>query len=614
MKKILKTVLVVVIVFAIAASVVSGIVLKIQNKPDYTFMIITDTHVFLEEQIGDINSEAYKEYDTDKMGKMVHLSECIYKSALDVIIKEKPDALLVSGDLADIRARDQHLLIASQLKRVQDAGIEVYVIPGNHDTGSGYSRTFATGVETSIPGTNLEEFIEIYEDFGYNQALVRDEETGSYVVNLNEDYALVAIDAYYSNDSDDASRRLIDWVSTETQKCVQNGRVPLGMIHFPILDHYGEFVSQIEIDDVKVRLAEEYRDAMIDAGMNYVFTGHVHCNDISSYSNENGTLYDIETAALANYPCPIKTVGCFKDKMEITTEFLDYINPDYIPPYISSAERQKILTDFQKYASDYLSVDFGDAFFNDMLPGMLPSILKMFGLDKTDSDVIELKEDIIQLLYDFAHMPIYKRDEAAGQPSLQWICENYGITIPDSDYAHIMDLVLAGCFAANYKGDENITIDSTEGVLFRYGLYSVFYTLADFDIFAKIHELNPDVAEIDLMPAMQDLFTKGELDIVDNDFIAGIISSLEIVRENDMLSMLIGMSSQSAVDLLEMLEIEIMELTPLEYISAEKGALLFGKMLDELVFGTVGKGALFDDDPPDNNIIFDIPTASWYVK
>ena len=116
------------------------------------------------------------------------------------------------------------------------------------------------------------------------------------------------------------------------------------------------------------------------------------------------------------------------------------------------------------------------------------------------------------------------------------------------------------------------------------------------------------------MPAMQDLFTKGELDIVENDFIAGIISSLEMVRENAMLAMLIGMSSQGAVDLLDRFELELMGLTPLDYISAEKGALLLGKLMDELVFGSVGQGALVDDNPPDNNIIFDIPTASWYVK
>lgn len=608
--KVLQTTVVVLIAAAILASVFVGVVVKIK-EPDFTFMVISDVHMFLEKHVGNRN-EAYLAYETEKAGKLLHLSECIFRSTVDYILQKKPNALLITGDISDTHSLEDYYVIAAELKRLKDAGIDVYVVPGNHDTAASPSLTFEGGSRAPSQGATLADFVSIYADFGYNQAIAKDTNSGSYVVDLNENYRLIAIDADGSQDSDEKTRELLAWVVEQTKKSVQDGKTPLGMIHFPILGHFGSFLDGLELGNTNVRLKQEFREGLVAAGMNYIFTGHMHANDISSFTNENGTLYDIETSALPNYPSPIRVVSCTEDTMELKTEYLTQINPDYLPSYLTGAEREWILSDYQGYLRNFLSGDFMGFLLDYMLPDMISAVIDIVGLAQTNPAVPQLEQDILQLLREFVFLPLYAKDEKSGGTSLQTICSGYGVTIPQSNYKDIADLMMAGFDGAYIRGDENNTKDSTEGILFRYSLYTAFYALADFDLFGRLSAIDDNIADIDLMPAMANLFAKGELDVVDNELIAGIIASLPFVRDNDFLSMLMGLSSQDAINTISFFkDLELMGLTPLQYISAENGTLLIGDLLDELLFGHVGRGIIIDENPPDNSIVFDIKTTTW---
>ncbi len=607
---------IILLALSVIASVIAAAVVSKKEKPDLTIMVITDIHVFSEAQVGDYQSEAYQSFDAARNGKMVHLSECIFKSAVDKILQNKPDVLFVAGDMSDIHSIETHYLVADQFRKLESAGIRVYVVPGNHDTANDNSVAFTSGTETEIPGTKSADMKAIYGEFGYNDAKVKDSRTMSYVADLNSRYSLISIDAYDSNRSDDSTRRLIHWTAEQSDALVAQGRVPLGLIHFPILGHYGNFVDNLSmLQSRTVHLADEYRDAMIASGMHYVFTGHLHSNDISVYENEYGTLYDIETAALANTPSTIRTIACYGDKLVISTENLDKINPDYIPSYIPAEERAKILSDYQAFAREYFCIDMAGFFFEGMFPDSILNVLNMFGLEKTDAGTFSLRDRIMVLLHDYAYLPIYISDEKDGSSSLQRICAQYGITLPASGYKNIFDLLLNGVAGANFRGDENITKDSKEGILARYSIYAAFYFLADSEIFRALHALNPDIEEIDLMPAMPDLFTKGELDLVRNNLIAGIAESSDLIRNHELLSGLIGLTSQEWLDAITVFaELEIFGLKPLKYLSAENGTLLLGSLLDNILFSKVGKGILTDDNPPDNNIVLDTIGGTWYVQ
>ncbi len=75
-----------------------------------------------------------------------------------------PDILLVTGDLSSEGELASHQGFASQMKRLEDAGIAVFVIPGNHDLYNYSAMSFQD--DTKVSGTDLyttlDQFREIY--------------------------------------------------------------------------------------------------------------------------------------------------------------------------------------------------------------------------------------------------------------------------------------------------------------------------------------------------------------------------------------------------------------------------------------------------------------------
>lgn len=71
-----------------------------------------------------------------------------YEKAVDEIIKEKVDMVLVAGDMFHSPRPKNHTIIIAQngLRRLAAAGIKIYIIAGNHD---------ATDVRAEIPSSQL---------------------------------------------------------------------------------------------------------------------------------------------------------------------------------------------------------------------------------------------------------------------------------------------------------------------------------------------------------------------------------------------------------------------------------------------------------------------------
>ena len=69
-------------------------------------------------------------------GKAMAYSDALIEAFVAQVIAEKPDALILSGDLTFNGARESHEALSLRLARVRDAGIPVFVLPGNHDLNS----------------------------------------------------------------------------------------------------------------------------------------------------------------------------------------------------------------------------------------------------------------------------------------------------------------------------------------------------------------------------------------------------------------------------------------------------------------------------------------------
>ena len=172
--------------------------------------VISDTHYYPLNYVSDC-----EDYNTYVGGdpKMLAESGSIIDSALDMIEKDRPDLVLVSGDLTKDGERLGHQNMAKKLQKIEDdTDAEVFVINGNHDIYNYQdSCTFENGKKEQATTTTPADFKEIYGAFGYNgehsaqyYTPPEGKQAGglSYSVTVG-DYVIIGIDSgRYSPDAD----------------------------------------------------------------------------------------------------------------------------------------------------------------------------------------------------------------------------------------------------------------------------------------------------------------------------------------------------------------------------------------------------------------------------
>ena len=145
-----------------AASAMSG---------EYVIMTATDLH-FLAPELTDHGSYFWKVMDNSD-GRVTEYCEEITDAFLAQVIRQAPDALVLTGDISFNGARASHISLAAKLADVEAAGIPVFVLPGNHDVYRGTAAAFFGDGYELMPGVSGEEFAEIYGEFGFDEALSR---------------------------------------------------------------------------------------------------------------------------------------------------------------------------------------------------------------------------------------------------------------------------------------------------------------------------------------------------------------------------------------------------------------------------------------------------------
>jgi len=131
-----------------------------------------------------------------KEGKMFAESGAILESALHGIQNEAPVFLLISGDLTKDGEKVGHQHMATILSDFESStGIHVYTIPGNHDIMNGHATDFSGDSAISAPTITSEEFSQIYGEFGFNEAIARDDSSLSYIAEPVPGTWLFALDA-----------------------------------------------------------------------------------------------------------------------------------------------------------------------------------------------------------------------------------------------------------------------------------------------------------------------------------------------------------------------------------------------------------------------------------
>lgn len=306
-------------------------------------MVISDVHLF-DPSLLVADGAAFQTYLMQDR-KLLKESKSIAQSVIATIKAQKPGLLLIPGDLTKDGEKVSHQTLASMLEELRSAGIKVLVINGNHDINNPHAMEFNGDIQTPVPSVTPEEFKSIYNNFGYSDAIARDANSISYVSEPIAGLRVVALDVCHYNPQETAgsiSAETLAWAVTQITEAKAAGKVVLGMMHHGLLEHYTgqkQLFSEYVIEDW-----ENVSATLSAAGLEVMFTGHYHAQDIAMREIAGKKIYDVETGATVTWPCPYRMISLNEKTLTITSAHIETI-ADAVPGGIP----------FQTYAHDYLA-------------------------------------------------------------------------------------------------------------------------------------------------------------------------------------------------------------------------------------------------------------------
>lgn len=388
--------------------------------------VMSDLHYLSPDMIADTEDFEHA-FNSDR--KLLKESSSVLHEMLERVRADKPDILLVSGDLTKDGEQECHAALAKQLQQLQQdvPGLKIYVINGNHDIRNYNAKNFNTPDGKAVPATRTEpeDFKQIY-DFVYSDPTViatftpaEGNKAGglSYVARPVEGLTIIAMDTCrYSSDNtsngDDEhetsgaiSADLEKWVIEQTAAAKARGDLVIGLEHHGLVPHFDvqPTILPMYLVNGYERIAQEYADA----GMSVVFTGHMHAVDIAAMTTAAGnTFYDIETGSALTYPCPVRFVdlrrstvgGETNTYMSVSTK--THIGPiHYTDPATGVAY---VIDDLTEYAREF-------GFTTDMLKTVAGDFVKSFFGKYLPNDtwpVTKIIANIDQIIDDVAAVPI----------------------------------------------------------------------------------------------------------------------------------------------------------------------------------------------------------------
>ncbi len=266
--------------------------------------ILTDVH-YLAKSLHD-DGCAFKRLVYEGDGKNVELIHDVLEAYRFSVQKDKPDVLLVTGDLTLNGEKASHLALASWFNALESNGIKVFVLPGNHDILNPWARGYAGDRTYTTESVTIKEFRSVYRACGFDEAIARDEDSLSYVAEPIPGLRIFMLDSCLYSDNmrlgfpeaeGSFGYGTLDWILANMQEAKQAGSRVLVAMHHSAVDH-NPFISE----GYTVHDADFVLDRFLEAGIDFTLTGHVHIQDISERSTPRGNFHDIATNALSVYP------------------------------------------------------------------------------------------------------------------------------------------------------------------------------------------------------------------------------------------------------------------------------------------------------------------------
>lgn len=330
------------------------------SKGSVKISLMSDTHVLPNELIAD-NPAYTRAMHADR--KLFTQSQGIFDEAIRLAEDNDSEIIMIPGDLTKDGEKQSHEYVSSKLeewksKREANGKKAAYfVIPGNHDINNydGYDFTkynketdkaelagltthkmFNEMYKSLYEGAELYINSEEYKSYMANhQGVVEGHGSSSYAKHIDLDESIegksgltvIGIDTSINTEDVTPDGRashitagtmgesLYEWAKKQVIEAKKRNDVVFLLSHHGYIPHFvkePELLKEYLLNewDEKCYDGKRPAEAFADLGVSYVFTGHMHAQDIAKVKSTQGnTIYDIETGSTVTYPCPIRHIS-----------------------------------------------------------------------------------------------------------------------------------------------------------------------------------------------------------------------------------------------------------------------------------------------------------------
>lgn len=253
---------------------------------NFRFAVVSDPHVALPHTINNIVSRFH----------LVEVSIPALEQVREHLLQEDVDFLLLPGDLTQDGEPDNHKWLGNWLANLP---FPTYVIPGNHDVlvpvADGRSIAWA-------------DFPKYYPGSGYQNS-----DRLYYTCPIMPGVRLIALN---SNQFDADGKQIgrVDeeqflWLEAVLAN-LEPDELVLVTIHHNVIEHLPDQSKHPMGRRYMLENAPELLEMLREAGVQLIFTGHLHVQDIA----EKEGIYDIVTGSLVSYPHPYRIVDFCTDE------------------------------------------------------------------------------------------------------------------------------------------------------------------------------------------------------------------------------------------------------------------------------------------------------------
>lgn len=305
-----------------------------------TFLVATDLH-YISPALTD-HGAYFTRMLANSDGKVTAYIDELTDAFLSQAIKKKPDGLILSGDLSFNGARRSHEDLAAKLRAVREAGIPVYVIPGNHDLYSYASASFSGDAYTRVENITSDAFAEIYRGFGFDAALSRDPYSLSYIAEPVPGLRLLMLDTNTQHMTGAVAQNTFTWLEGELQKARRDGAKVIAVSHQNLFAHSSVISRGFVISNASLLCAlyERY-------GVSVNLSGHIHMQHTAA---SKAGLPEIATSSLAVSPCQYGVLEIEGGAAQYHTETVD------VAAWAKAAGKtDENLLHFSQYAADFFA-------------------------------------------------------------------------------------------------------------------------------------------------------------------------------------------------------------------------------------------------------------------